>query len=563
MKPICVKFTNMYLCGFQSCVVPPLERADFKVSYMRMKRKFRISSVLLTSLYLSAVVFLSGCKKDPVLPTISTVAPAEVTSTSAVAGGNVLSDGRAAITERGICWSESANPTVDDNKKIVNESGTGVFSVDITGLMKATTYHVRAFAVNSVGISYGEDLQFTTLATPPAISTWAIGEISWTTATSGGSGLSDGGSDITAKGICWSTSSGPVVSGQHTVDGTGPGDFVSSLTDLTPNTLYYVRSYATNSQGTTYGNEVSFRTLQVVVPSLTTNAATGITLTEAVSGGNSISENGAAVLEKGICWNTTGNPTTSGPHASSGTGTGNFTVNIDELSPSTVYYVRAYARNSAGIGYGSEVAFSTDATDIDGNIYNTIIIGTQVWMQEDLRTTRYPGGNEIPFVTDSTAWKNLTTPACCWYDNIPQGDGFGLIYNWYTIEVGELCPDGWHVPTDEEFKILERYLGMTTAESNKTEWRGTDEGNKLKSTTSWDQANGTNSSGFTALGEGYRYGVYGKFYNFGKVGYWWTSSYHWDGTTKALYRRLDSNEGRIYREGVIKAGGKSVRCLKN
>ena len=352
MKPICVKFTNMYLCGFQSCVVPPLERADFKVSYMRMKRKFRISSVLLTSLYLSAVVFLSGCKKDPVLPTISTVAPAEVTSTSAVAGGNVLSDGRAAITERGICWSESANPTVDDNKKIVNESGTGVFSVDITGLEKATTYHVRAFAVNSVGISYGEDLQFTTLATPPAISTRAIGEISWTTATSGGSGLSDGGSDITAKGICWSTSSGPVVSGQHTVDGTGPGDFVSSLTDLTPNTLYYVRSYATNSQGTTYGNEVSFRTLQVVVPSLTTNAATGVTLTEAVSGGNSISENGAAVLEKGICWNTTGNPTTSGPHASSGTGTGNFTVNIDGLSPSTVYYVRAYARNSAGIEIG-------------------------------------------------------------------------------------------------------------------------------------------------------------------------------------------------------------------
>lgn len=563
MKPICVKFTNMYLCGFQSCVVPPLERADFKVSYMRMKRKFRISSVLLTSLYLSAVVFLSGCKKDPVLPTISTVAPAEVTSTSAVAGGNVLSDGRAAITERGICWSESANPTVDDNKKIVNESGTGVFSVDITGLMKATTYHVRAFAVNSVGISYGEDLQFTTLATPPAISTRAIGEISWTTATSGGSGLSDGGSDITAKGICWSTSSGPVVSGQHTVDGTGPGDFVSSLTDLTPNTLYYVRSYATNSQGTTYGNEVSFRTLQVVVPSLTTNAATGITLTEAVSGGNSISENGAAVLEKGICWNTTGNPTTSGPHASSGTGTGNFTVNIDELSPSTVYYVRAYARNSAGIGYGSEVAFSTDATDIDGNIYNTIIIGTQVWMQEDLRTTRYPGGTVIPFVTDNDAWAGLTTPACCWYYNTPRGDGFGLIYNWYTIEVGELCPVGWHVPTDEEFKILERYLGMTTAESNRSDWRGTDEGNKLKSATSWIQAIGTNSSGFSALGEGYRWGADGTFNDLGKVAYWWTSSYHWDGTTKALYRRLDSNEGRIYREGVIKAGGKSVRCLKN
>ena len=535
-----------------------------KYNYIRMKGIFRISNVLLTSLYLSAVVLLSGCKKDPVLPTISTVAPAEVTSTSAVAGGNVISDGRATITERGICWSESANPTVDDNKKIVNESGTGVFSVDITGLAKATTYHVRAFAVNSVGISYGEDLQFTTLATPPAISTRAIGEVSWTTAISGGSGLSDGGSDITAKGICWSTSSGPVVSGQHTVDGTGTGDFVSNLTDLTPNTLYYVRSYATNSQGTTYGNEVSFRTLQVAVPSLTTNAATEITLTEAVSGGDNISENGAAVTEKGICWNTTANPTISNSHKSSGTGTDRFTTKIDGLNHGTVYYVRAYARNSAGIGYGPEVSFSTDARDIDGNIYNTIVIGTQLWMQEDLRTTRYPGGNEIPFVTDSIAWRNLTTPACCWYNNTPQGNGFGLIYNWYTIEVGNLCPTGWHVPSDSEFMILERFLGMSDLESNNTGWRGTNQGDQLKSTSTWDRpATGTNSSGFSALGEGYRYGLYGNFADFGIVGYWWSSTLHWSDATLALYRRLDNKESGVYRAGVNKAGGKSVRCLKN
>jgi uncharacterized protein (TIGR02145 family) len=209
------------------------------------------------------------------------------------------------------------------------------------------------------------------------------------------------------------------------------------------------------------------------------------------------------------------------------------------------------------------VAFSTSASDIDGNIYKTVIIGEQLWMQSDLRTTHFQGGAEIPFVTDTAAWRTSITPACCWYNNTPQGSGFGLIYNWYTVEVGGLCPDGWHVPTDEEFKILERFLGMSLNESNKSGDRGTDEGNKLKSSTTWVPALGTNSSGFTALGEGYRWGVDGSFNDYGVVGYWWTSSYHWDGTTKALYRRLDSNKGGVYREGVIKAGGKSVRCLSD
>jgi len=528
-----------------------------------MKRKFRISSVLLTSLFMSAIILLSGCKKDPVLPTLATVAPANITSGSATTGGNITSDGRAEVTDRGVCWALTENPTIGTNK-IATGAGPGVFSTEISGLEKATTYHVRAYATNSVGTAYGEDIQFTTLAVPPTITTKAIGQVTWTTAASGGSGLSDGGSAITAKGVCWNISSGPVVTGPyHTEDGTGPGDFVSNLTGLAPNTTYYVRAYATNSQGTTYGNELSFKTPPVTVPSLVTDAVSGITLNEAVSGGSNITENGAAITDKGICWNTTGNPTASGSHFSAGTGTGRFTADIEGLLPGTIYYARAYATNGAGVGYGPQVVFSTDASDIDGNIYNTVIIGGQLWMQEDLRTTRFIGGAEIPFVTEDSDWKALTTPACCWFNNTPRTGGFGLIYNWYTVEVGGLCPTGWHVPTDEEFKTLERFLGMSVAESNEPGYRGTDEGNKLKSTTTWVPALGTNSSGFSALGEGYRWGVEGTFNDFGVVGYWWTSSYHWDGATKALYRRLDSNTGQIYREGVIKAGGKSVRCLKN
>ena len=179
-----------------------------------MKRKFRISNVLLISLYLSAVFILSGCKKDPVLPTIATVAPANITSASATAGGNITSDGRALVTERGICWALTANPTVD-NDKIASGTGDGIFSADITGLHLATTYHVRAYAINSVGTAYGEDKEFTTLALTPAVTTREIGAVSWTTATSGGINISDGGSAITARGVCWGTSSGPVVGGSH------------------------------------------------------------------------------------------------------------------------------------------------------------------------------------------------------------------------------------------------------------------------------------------------------------------------------------------------------------
>lgn len=530
-----------------------------------MKRKFRISNVLLISLYLSAVIIFFGCKKDPVLPTIATVAPANITSASATAGGNITSDGRALVTDRGICWALSANPTVDNNK-IASGTGDGIFSTDITGLQLATTYHVRAYAVNSVGTAYGEDFEFATLAVTPAITTREIGAVSWTTATSGGINISDGGSAITARGVCWSTSSGPVVGGSHSEDGSGTSAFVSNLTDLTANTVYYVRAYATNSMGTTYGNELSFRTSPVTVPSLTTDAVTGINLNEAVSGGNNIIQNGGEILDKGVCWDISENPTTSDNSASAGTGTGRFSADIDGLDPSTIYYVRAYARNSAGIGYGPQMTFSTSASDIDGNIYRTVIIGDQLWMQSDLRTTRLRGGAAIPFVEDDETWKNLTVLACCWYNNNqpPAGSGYGLIYNWFAVETAALCPTGWHVPSDNEFRILERFLGMTVEESNGTGWRGTNQGDQLKSTSTWNSpATGTNSSGFTALGEGYRFGMEGNFADFGLVGYWWSSTLHWSDATLALYRRLDSNEGGIYRAGVIKAGGKSVRCLKD
>ena len=195
--------------------------------------------------------------------------------------------------------------------------------------------------------------------TPPAVTTASVSAITQTTATSGGNVTDDGGAKVTARGVCWSTSTNPTIGSDKTTDGSGTGSFTSNLTGLEPDTQYYVRAYATNEQGTSYGKEVSFTTGEIMLPTLTTNAAGSITLTTAVSGGNITDDGGGEITVRGVCWSTTANPTTSDSKTENGTGTGTFTSNLTGLSPSTTYYVRAYAINSVGTAYGNEVSLTT------------------------------------------------------------------------------------------------------------------------------------------------------------------------------------------------------------
>jgi len=497
--------------------------------------------------------------------TLAELTTADVTGNTAgtaVSGGNIASDGGSEVTVRGICWAATANPTTG-NSKTTNGGGTGIFTANMTGLTPGSSYHVRAYATNSVGTAYGNDVPFTASPVTPTLTTAAITSPTRTTAVSGGDITNNGGAAVTTRGVCWGTSSGPLATGLHTSDGTGSGTFISNITGLSPSTTYYVRAYATNSAGTSYGNERSFTTNPVQVPSVTTASITNVTLITAVSGGNITDDNGAAVIEKGVCWNTSGTPTTSDLHTSNGTGTGIFSSNMTGLTAGTVYYVRAYARNSAGTGYGNQLRFSTSASDTDGNIYPTVVIGTQLWMQTDLKTTRLNDNASIPNIQDNGLWSAATSPAYSWFGNNPSyGNTYGILYNWYTVETGKLCPSGWHVPTDSEFKTLEMYIGMTQGEADATGWRGSNQGTQLKFTSTWTPSTGTNSSGFRALGGGYRFGGDGSFNDFGIVSYWWSSTLQSDDATKAMYRRLDSNETGVYRGGVIKAGGKFVRCLK-
>lgn len=191
---------------------------------------------------------------------ITTSEPTDIGHTHATCGGYVNSDGGSEVTERGVCWATTLNPTTIDSH-LNNGTGTGEFSINITGLTANTTYHIRAYAVNSKGTSYGDDVTFKTLDyTTPTVITGEVIETTNTTAICGGKVSSGGGLTVTARGVCWSrTNENPTISDSHTTDGTGTGEFTSNITGLTANNTYYVRAYATNSKGTSYGERKTFK----------------------------------------------------------------------------------------------------------------------------------------------------------------------------------------------------------------------------------------------------------------------------------------------------------------
>ena len=206
-------------------------------------------------------------------------------------------------------------------------------------------------------------------------------------------------------------------------------------------------------------------------------------------------------------------------------------------------------------------------TDIDSNVYQTVTIGAQVWMAENLKVTRYRNGDPIPDVTDSTTWLNLTTGAYCVYNN-DSGNvaSFGRLYNWYAAsDSRNIAPSGWHVPTDNEFKQLEMALGMSQAEADSVNWfRGDGVGGKLKEAglTHWIAPNtgASNISGFSALGGGCRREIY-DFANLRIEGYFWTATEF--SSIEAWHRRLNYLAWNVGRGYITKVEGGSIRCIKD
>ena len=220
----------------------------------------------------------------------------------------------------------------------------------------------------------------TVLVTPPVVSTTAVSEITTTAATSGGTIISDGGSSVTARGVCWGTAVNPAVGGSCTNDGTGTGTFTSSIGGLTPSTRYHVRAYATNAVGTGYGSDVTFTTISTsVLPVVLTAAVTIVNSTTVTTGGNVTSEGITPVTARGVCWDVSPLPTVSLPTCTkNGTGLGAFTSIIEGLTPSATYHVRAYATSSLGTGYGRDIPFITPASDLAARAMETISVESDI-----------------------------------------------------------------------------------------------------------------------------------------------------------------------------------------
>jgi uncharacterized protein (TIGR02145 family) len=196
-----------------------------------------------------------------------------------------------------------------------------------------------------------------------------------------------------------------------------------------------------------------------------------------------------------------------------------------------------------------------EVTDIDGNRYQTVIIGTQEWMVQDLRTAKYGNGNDIQQVTENTDWENANYGAWCWYDNDNSHEQpYGKLYNWYAVHDGRgLCPTGWHVPGDAEWTTLTNYLGGADIAGGKMKEAGT---------THWMSPNtgATNESGFTALPAGNRTTT-GLFFNLGSYVNWWSSTE--SSSSDAWYRSINYVNLPVYRNFIDKRLGSSVRCVRD
>ena len=290
----------------------------------------------------------------PSVPEVVTASIVDITANSAHCFARVENTGNSAIVEQGFVYSTMQYPTID-NERATMPFVQSEFDYELS-LEPNTTYYVRAYAVNSLGVGYGNQIKIRTLDGLAVVITGNVSHVTTNFALAGGEVLSDAGFDVVARGVCWSISSNPTINHSHTVDGRGLGTFVSRMENLEPNKTYHVRAYAQNSSGIAYGPVVTFSTLSGL-PTVTTTTISNVTATSAVSGGNVEDDGGYSVIRRGVCYGTTSNPTISGLHTTDGAGVGEFVSQLTNLTPGSTYYYRAYATNGVGTVYGSQYVF--------------------------------------------------------------------------------------------------------------------------------------------------------------------------------------------------------------
>lgn len=301
--------------------------------------------------------FFYNCKKNEEPAVLTTAPVTDITASTAISGGNITSEGGSAITAYGVCWNTTVNPKVTDSK---TTDGTGIaqFVSNMTYLQVGTTYHVRAYATNSFGTGYGEDVSFTTLGHAPIATTETATEVTGTTVVLNGTvNANDLPTAINFEYGTTTSYGSKVVANQSPLRGNVNMKVSAFFYGLAQGTTYHFRIKAENSLGTVYGGDLTFTTLDF--PTFSTATPVSITNNSAVSGGNITFDGGSAITDRGVCWSISENPTVECPKTSDGAHSGQFTSTLTELMPNTTYYVRAYALNSLGYSYANQLVFKT------------------------------------------------------------------------------------------------------------------------------------------------------------------------------------------------------------
>jgi uncharacterized protein (TIGR02145 family) len=374
---------------------------------------------------------------------------------------------------------------------------------------------------------------------------------------------------ILSKGVCWSTYSSPTLNDNYIIEESNGLEFKSIISDLIENTTYYIRSYATNKNGTFYGNEKIFKTRDgVPVISL---RLSDILANSVIIHGEITDDGGTDIITNGICWSETEAPTVFDNILIQDPG-GIIKDTLENLIENTEYHMRLFVINEIDTFYSYEKKFiARDMSGIlidsqDNNEYKWVIIGNQTWMAENLAATKLNDGSEIKYIESGSNWvnkSNSSKPAYCYYhnDTIDNKEKYGALYNYATVQTGKVCPAGWHVPTVDDWWILVEYLeevhgpfAFSTPMFNPNEDYGTWEGMApyLKSADGW---NGIDEYGFNGLPAGERWYTSGQFQGEGTLGAWWCIA------TYSAMSYLSGDNFEIY--SADKTKGQSIRCIKD
>ncbi len=397
--------------------------------------------------------------EGPQLPSVETNKDYIVEVNRLSCGGKVFDTGRLSVTDRGICYSRLSYPTIEDNK-VSEGKGEGDFSCVIRNLELGVSYFFRAYATNGKGTSYGEQFSFSTTSGLPEVKTTSVSSITSTSAKCSGEIINDGGFSIKTLGICWATTPDPTIDDYVAQGGVSNKSFTCTMSNLLVSTTYYVRAFASNENGTSYGEPLPFVTnsgLPVVSTDEPVSTSTSITITGVVK-----EDGGFPITERGICYSTSSSePTTSDSKVQSGSGNGAFTATITGLSPKTKYYLRAYAINQNGTSYG-ESRNKTTTSGLPSVITNEsyesgldyLVISGSASSESSAPITRKGvcwSINSNPSVNDGVVVANTSTASfSCRIDGLQSGttyycrafaeNSYGIVYGSYYSFTTKFAP---------------------------------------------------------------------------------------------------------------------------